>query len=227
MSLLGRLRAALGRDDAALLRRARHDVQMGVSLNPPACHAPLNRAIDALERVPNSPEVALLLGRALNAKARIMGGSVARDLRARAVAKLKSQADLPGSSATGQAALWSALAQAWMPLADDIKDPVLCYRQLIHARDAQAMALSVPDASAHLAMADIALALCRNPLCPDPREMARTAHDHALAARGVADEADQAATSDALISAVLHLFPGLSDRASLKGLGQLGNNSTR
>ncbi|MFN7224065.1 MAG: hypothetical protein ACK4MS_08600 [Paracoccaceae bacterium] len=227
MSLSGRLRAALGRNDAALLQRARHDVRMGVALNPPACHAPLNRAINALERLPNSPEVALLLGRALNAKARCVTGSAARDFRARAVAKLKSQADLPGASETERAALWSALAQAWMPLADDAKDPDLCYRQLVHAQHTQAMALSVPDAPAHLAMADIALALCRHPLCPDPHAMARTAHDHALAARGVADEADHTATSDALISAVLHLFPGLSDRTSINGLGPLGNNSTR
>ncbi len=230
MSLLGRLRAALGRDDTTLLERARRDVRMGLSLVPPACHAPLNRAIAALERVPTSPEVACLLGRALNAKARVVSGKAARDLRARAVAKLKSQIDAPHVPATERAALWSALAQAWMPLSDDLDDPDLCYRQLSHARDAQTKALTLPqtlpDATSHLAMADIAMALCQHPLCPAPRTMAGMAHDHAVAARHLASDIEQIKTSDALMSAALHLFPGLLDGDDRNRLGPPSTDTT-
>ncbi|MDO8881552.1 hypothetical protein, partial [Pseudotabrizicola sp.] len=138
MSLLGRFRAALGRDDASLLARARSDVRMGLALNPPACRPPLNRAIATLERLPNSPEVALLLGRALRAKAATVSGSDARDLRARAVAKLTAMLDTTRITAIERATLYAALAQAWMPLRDDAKDPELSYRQLIRAQEAQA-----------------------------------------------------------------------------------------
>ena len=165
---MGRLRAALGRDDASLLARARGDVRMGLGLNPPACLAPLNRAIAALERLPASPEVSLLLGKALRAKAQALSGKPALIFRARAVAKLRSMIDQPRLGAVDRAALWAALAQAWLPLKQDAKDPDLTYRQLIRAQEAQTEALVIPTAAAHLAMAEIALALCQSALCPDP-----------------------------------------------------------
>ncbi|MFN3722897.1 MAG: hypothetical protein ACK4VZ_07635 [Paracoccaceae bacterium] len=209
MSLWGRLRAALGRDHAALLGRARGDVRMGLALNPPACLAPLNRAISALERLPNSPEVALLAGQALRAKATVLSGKDARDLRARSVAKLTAMVETPRLSPTERAALWSALAQAWLPLAEDLHDPDLTHRLLMRAQEAQNEALMLPSAARHLAMAEIALALCQSPLCPAPRRMAQTVQDHLVAARGAAQDADESHRLDTLESAVLHLFPGL------------------
>ena len=174
MTLPGRIRAALSRDDASLLARARGDVRMGLALNPPACLAPLNRAIAALERLPNTPEVSLLLGRSLRAKAQVLTGKPARDLRVRAVAKLRAMIEAPQTTATERATLWAALAQAWLPLAEDARDPDLSYRQLLRAQEAQTEALVVPTAAAHLAMAEILLALCRSPLCPDVRSLAVT-----------------------------------------------------
>lgn len=208
MTVTGRFRAALGRDDASLLARARGDVKMGLALNPPACHAPLNRAIAALERLPNSPEVATLLGRALRAKAQVLTGKPARDLRARSVAKLRAMVDAPHITATERVTLWAALAQAWLPLPEDAGDPDLRYRQLIRAQEAQAEALVVPSAAAHLAMADILLALCHSPLCPDPRGLATTLRQHLQAARSLAPDFEDEATADALETAVLALFTG-------------------
>ncbi|MFN4156035.1 MAG: hypothetical protein ACK4HF_15400 [Paracoccaceae bacterium] len=209
MSLLGRLRAALGRDNGALLARARSDARMGLALNPPACLTPLNRAIDALERLPNAPEVALLLSRAYSAKARALSGKPARILRARAVAKLRAMIEQPRTSAADRAALWAALAQAWLPLPEDAADPDLSYRQLLRAQEAQTEALVLPSAAAHLAMAEIALALCQSPLCPDPRNLAVTLRHHLQVARSLAPDADEQGTADALDAAILHLFPGL------------------
>ncbi|WP_146036503.1 hypothetical protein [Pseudotabrizicola formosa] len=211
--MAGRLRAALGRDDASLLARARADVRMGLALNPPACLAPLNRAISALERLPNGPEVALLLGRALRAKAQVLTGKAAHDLRARSVAKLRAMVDAPQTTAAERAMLWAALAQAWMPLPADAGDADLSYRQLIRAQEAQTEALVLPSASAHLAMAEILLALCRSPLCPDARSLAMTLRHHLQAVRSHAPEFEDEATADALDSAVLGLFPDLSDPA--------------
>lgn len=210
MSLLGRFRAALGRDDASLLARARGDVRMGLALNPPACLAPLNRAIDALERLPNTPEVALLLGSALRAKAQTQSGQPAQKLRARSVAKLRAMIEQPRVSAADRAALWAALAQAWMPLPEDARDPDLSYRQLLRAQEAQTEALVVPSAAAHLAMAEIALALCQAVLCPNPRAMAAAGRDQVQAARNCTPDADELASAEALDSAILHLFPGLA-----------------
>ena len=209
MSLLGRLRAALGRDHAALLTRARDDVRMGLALNPPACVGPLNRAISTLERLPNSPEVGLLLGRALRAKAQTMSGKAAREMRARAVAKLRAMIENPRIADTERAALWAALAQAWLPLPDDAKDPDLSYRQLVRAQEAQIEALEIPSAAAHLAMAEIALALCQAEFCPAPRIMASTVRNHVQAARAFDPDHDDSGTADALEPAVLHLFPDL------------------
>jgi hypothetical protein len=210
VSLLGRFRAALGRDEASLLARARGDVRMGLALNPPACLPPLNRAIAALERLPNTPEVALLLGRALRAKASTVSGEAARDLRARAVAKLTAMIEAPRTTAIDRASLYAALARAWLPLRDDAKDPDLSHRQLIRAWEAQAEALVVPCTTAHLGMAEIALALCQNPLCPSPRTMALTVLSQVQAARDHQPDADEQASLDALESAALHLFPGLA-----------------
>jgi hypothetical protein len=209
LTLLGRFRAALGRDDATLLARARGDVRMGLGLNPPACLPPLNRAIAALERLPNTPEVALLLGRALCAKARAQSGKPAGVLRARAVAKLRAMIESPRVSIADRAALWSALAQAWMPLPEAAQDPELSYRQLLRAAEAQAEALVCPSAAAHLVMAEIALALCRSAHCPNPRELASTVCLHVQAARAQRPDADEQATAHALESAVRQLFPDL------------------
>ena len=207
MSLLGRLRAALGRDHAALLLRARADVRMGLALNPPACLAPLNRAIAQLERLPTSPEVALLAGQALRAKAAALTGQAARDLRARSVAKLTAILETPGGAASERAGLWAALAQAWMPLAEEARDPDLTFRLLVRAQQAQIKALVLPSAAAHLAMADITLALCQNPQCPGPKAMAKTVQGHLRAARGFAPGADESQRLDGLESAIAHLFP--------------------
>ncbi len=209
MTLLGRFRAALGRDDATLLARARGDVRMGLGLNPPACLPPLNRAIAALERLPNTPEVALLLGHALRAKAQAQPGKSARVLRARAVAKLRAMIESPRIPIQDRAALWAALAQAWMPLPDDSADPELCYRQLLRASEAQTEALVVPSAAAHLAMAEIALALCQSAHCPHPRDLAATAARHAGAAQALEPDADERATAQALTARLRQLFPGL------------------
>ncbi|RGP39176.1 hypothetical protein [Pseudotabrizicola alkalilacus] len=210
MSLLGRLRAALGRDDASLLARARGDVRMGLGLNPPACLAPLNRAIAALERLPNTPEVALLLGRALRAKAQALTGKPARILRARSVAKLRAMIEQPRISVPERAALWAALAQAWLPLPEDATDPDRSYRQLLRAEEAQTEALVIPSAATHLAMAEILLALCRSPLCPDAHRRALSLRQYLLAARALAPDADERHTADILESDVLQLFPGLA-----------------
>lgn len=210
MTLTGRIRAALGRDDASLLARARGDVRMGLALNPPACLAPLNRAIAALERLPNGPEVATLLGRALRAKAQVLSGKPARDLRLRAVAKLRAMIESPQATATERAGLWAALAQAWLPLAEDAGDADLSYRQLLRAQEAQTEALVVPSAAAHLAMAEILLALCRAPLCPDPCNLAITLRQHLRDARSLDPDFEQEATADALDSAALALCPDLS-----------------
>ena len=207
MTLLGRFRAALGRDDASRLTRARRDVQMGLALNPPACLSPLNRAIAALEKLPNTPEVALLLGRALRAKANTMSGQPAHELQARSVAKLRAMIDGPNATASDKVALWAALAQAWLPLPEDAKSPDLSYRQLVRAQEAQAEALVVPSAAAHLAMAEIALTLCQSPLCPDPRAEALCARSHIACARRLAPCADESATADTLDAAVSQLFP--------------------
>ena len=210
MSLLGRFRAALGRDDASLLARARVDVRMGLGLNPPACLAPLNRAIAALERLPNTPEIAMLLGRALRAKAQTLSGQSARDYRARAVAKVTAMLDRPNIAPALRADLYSALAQGWLPLPEEAaQDPDLSYRQLLRAKEAQAEALSVPSVVFHLEMAEIALALCQHPLCPTPRDMAALAWHHARAVDALTPTADQSASADALKAAVVHLFPGL------------------
>lgn len=210
MSLLGRFRAALGRDDASLLARARGDVRMGLGLNPPACLAPLNRAIAALERLPNTPEVALLLGRALRAKAQALTGKPARILRARSVAKLRAMIEQPRLSATDRADLWAALAQAWLPLPEDAADPDRSYRQLLRAEEAQTEALVLPSAASHLAMAEILLALCRSPLCPDARRLALSLRQHLHAAGSLAPDGDERHTADTLDAAVSQLFPGLA-----------------
>ena len=206
MTLPGRIRAALGRDDASLLARARGDVRMGLALNPPACLAPLNRAIAALERLPNRPEVALLLGRALRAKAQVLTGKAARDLRARSVAKLRAMIEAPQTPATERATLWAALAQAWLPLPEDAGDADLSYRQLLRAQEAQTEALVLPSAAAHLGMAEIVLALCRSPLCPDARNLAMTLRQHLQAARSLAPDAEETGTADALDAAVQTLL---------------------
>ncbi|NEX47258.1 hypothetical protein [Pseudotabrizicola algicola] len=214
MTLLGRFRAALGRDDATLLARARADLRLGLGLNPPACLPPLNRAIAALERLPNTSEVALMLGRALCAKARAEPGTAAPVLRARAVAKLRAMIDTPRVPATEKAALWAALAQAWMPLPADADNPDLCHRQLLRAFEAQTEALVVPSAAAHLVMAEIALALSRSPLCAQPRDMAEAVRRHVQAARALGPDADELTTAHALISATRALFPGPSGPAT-------------
>lgn len=212
MTLLGRFRAALGRDDATLLARARGDVRMGLGLNPPACLPPLNRAIAALERLPNSPEVALLLGRALRAKAEAEPGASARVLRARSVAKLRAVIESPRVSVADKSALWAALAQAWLPLRDDVSDSELCYRQLLRASEAQTEALVMPSASGHLVMAEIALALCQSPHCNDPQSMAQTALQHISAASSFGPDKDELATGKALQGKLYQLFPGLDAR---------------
>lgn len=212
MSLTGRFRAALGRDDASLLARARRDVQLGLDLNPPACLPPLNRAIAALERLPNSPEVALLLGKALSAKAQTLHGKAARDMRARSVAKLRAMIEERFLSVTDRAALWAALAQAWMPLPEDAEDADLCFRQLRRAQEAQTEALIVPTAPAHLVMAEICLALASNAVTPAPAEMAVLVQDHLNAARGLTPTPDDEARADALEAALSHRFSGLRPR---------------
>jgi hypothetical protein len=214
---LGRLRAALGRDDASLLARARRDVRMGLGLNPPACLAPLDRAIAALERLPVSPEVSLLLARVLRAKAQIAPAKSARVLRARAVAKLRAQIDGSRGTVQERAEIWAALAQAWMPLPVDADDPDLCYRQLIRAREAQTEALVSGTAASHLGMAEIAFALCRHPYCPDAQTAAEEVLHHSAAARLCHAEADESSTADALEAAVRRLFPGLPDASDRKG----------
>ncbi|MCU0901190.1 MAG: hypothetical protein MUC82_11965 [Cypionkella sp.] len=215
--MLGRLRAALGRDYASLLEWARGDVRMGVGLNPPGCLPPLNRAIAALERLPASPETAALLARALRAKAEVVQGVAARHLRARAVAKLQSLLDKPRLAVADRAALLQVLAQVWLPMAEDAADPERSLRQIKRAEDAQdqALALVAPTAAAHLARAEIALALCGHPLCHDPQQAAALVLHHAGAARSCGADADQGATADALETAVLDRFPRLrpaSDR---------------
>ena len=183
---------------------------MGLGLNPPACLAPLNRAIAALERLPGTPEVALLLGRALRAKAQAVPGQSARDFRARAVAKLQAMLDQPNLGLVNRAEVYSALAQAWLPLPEDAaRDPDLSYRQLVRAKEAQANALANPCAAYHLEMAEIALALCQHPLCPTPRDHAVLALRHVGAVAGLSPNVDQSDSADALETAVLHLFPGL------------------
>lgn len=187
---------------------------MGLALNPPACLAPLNRAIAALERLPNSPEVALLLGRALRARAQTLTGESAREMRARSVAKLRAMIARPDLAIADRAALWAALAQAWLPLPEDAKDPDLCHRQMLRAQEAQTEALVVPSAAAHLAMAEITLALCRTPRCPDLRSSAALVRQHLKAARNLSPDADEQGTADALESAVLHLVPDLRSRGA-------------
>ena len=105
--------------------------------------------------------------RALRAKAEAVQGTAARYLRARAVAKLRPVIDNRSLSGGDRAALMAALAQAWMPLPDDLRDPDLSLRQLMRAAEAQAEAIAVPSAETHLGMAEIALALGRHPLCAD------------------------------------------------------------
>lgn len=210
MTLLGRLRAALGRDEASLLARARSDLRFGLGLNPPACLPPLNRAIHALERLPVTAETGLMLGQALCAKARASSDESARNLRARAVATLKAQLDQRRVSRTDRAALWAALAQAWLPMPDDLADHDRSFRQLLRAEDAQRNALDLPDAATHLAMADILLAMCQHPLCPAPRDTARAAQDHVRLSRSYPADSGQRQDADAVEAAVRHLFPGLA-----------------
>lgn len=210
MSLLGRFRAALGRDNASLLDRARKDLRMGLSLHPPACHPPLNRAIAALERLPQSTEVALMLGQGLRAKAEASQGKMARNLRARAVAKLRAALEPSRLPKEDQATLWTALSDAWLPLASDATDPELTHRQLLRAQEALELALALPTAGRHLAMAEVALAQCQHPLCPTPAAKARLAQEQALTALHFAPDADQTHRAHALVSAVRHLFPGLA-----------------
>jgi hypothetical protein len=203
VTLLGRFRAALGRDDASTLARARGDLRMGLGLNPPACLPPLNRAIAALERLSPRSEVTLLLARALRAKAEAVQARPARDLRVRAVAKLRTLHQTASLTAADRAAVAAALAAAWMPLQDDLRDPDLSLRQLMRAAEAQEQAMAVASAAIHLGMAEIALALGRHPLCPDGPKWLERVQRETRAARALAPDADQIALADALDAAAL------------------------